>query len=201
MFGVKADSGKLIHVAAGALVDAEGRILIAKRPESAHQGGLWEFPGGKLEPGEMPTEGLARELFEELGVQIRAWRPLIRIRHDYGDRHVLLDVYRVNDYDGTPAGLEGQPLAWVAPDAMDPVLFPAANHPIISALRLPNLYLISGDDPAHPDAFIARLARALAGGVRLVQLRAHSLDDRDFASLVRARASFTDKMLVDIADL
>ena len=184
--GATADvNNGLIHVAAGALSDAQGRILIAKRPERVHQGGLWEFPGGKLEPGETPSEGLARELFEELGVRIRSWRPLIRIHHDYGDRHVLLDVYRVDDYQGKPIGREGQPLAWVAPDAMDPVLFPAADRPIITALRLPNFYLISGADPACPDDFIRRLGKALAAGIKLFQLRAHGLSDADYASLVR----------------
>jgi 8-oxo-dGTP diphosphatase len=178
-------SKALIHVAAGALADAQGRILIAKRRERVHQGGLWEFPGGKLERGETPAEGLARELFEELGVRIRSWRPLIRIHHDYGDRLVLLDVYRVDDYEGKPIGREGQPLAWVAPDAMDPVLFPAADRPIITALRLPNFYLISGADPARPDTFIRRLRKALASGIKLMQLRAHGLSDADYASLAR----------------
>lgn len=175
----------LIHVAAGALADAQGRILIAKRPDRAHQGGLWEFPGGKLEPGETPAEALARELFEELGVEIRSWRPLIRIPHDYGDRRVLLDVYRVDIFEGESIGREGQPLAWVAPDAMDPVLFPAADRPIITALRLPEFYLISGADAACPDDFIRRLSKALAAGIRLVQLRAKGLCDADYTSLVR----------------
>lgn len=179
------EGSDLIHVVAGALVDGVGRILIAKRPDRAHQGGLWEFPGGKVEPGESPAEGLARELSEELGIQLRAWRRLIRIRHDYGDRRVLLDAYRIDDYDGIPRGREAQPLAWVEPEVMDPARFPAADRAIIYALRLPTLYLITGDDPGCMETFLARLRRALVDGARLIQLRAHALTDSEYADLAR----------------
>ncbi len=174
-----------IHVAAAALHDPQGRVLIAKRPERVHQGGRWEFPGGKLEPGETPAVALARELKEELGIRVLSSRPLIRVRHDYGDRHVLLDVHRVTGYAGDPHGREGQPIAWVHPDAMDPATFPAADRPIISALRLPECYLITGEDPRAPDRFMDRLDRTLARGIRLVQLRAHNLGDDDYAGLAQ----------------
>lgn len=178
----------LIHVAAGALCDPTGRVLIARRAPKGHQGGLWEFPGGKLEPDETPTVGLARELLEELGIGVTASRPLIQVRHDYGDRHILLDVHLVTGWEGTPEGREGQPLAWVHPDAMNPAGFPAADHPVILALRLPPTLLITGPDPRHPADFLARLDLALAAGPRLVQLRAHELDDDAYAGLARAVA-------------
>ncbi len=171
---------------AGAIADADGRILVARRPDHVHQGGLWEFPGGKLEPGETPEQGLARELDEELGLTVQASRPLIRVHHDYGDRHILLDVRRVDSYRGEPRGLDGQPLAWLHPDAMDPAGFPAADRPIINALRLPALLLITGANPERPEAFLARLDQALGRGIRLVQLRAHGLDDRAYAALAQA---------------
>lgn len=174
-----------IHVAAGALQDAQGRILITKRPDQAHQGGLWEFPGGKLESGETPVGALARELDEELGIRVLSSRPLIRVHHDYGDRDILLDVHLVRAYAGAPHGREGQPIAWAHPDAMDPGTFPAADRPIISALRLPDLCLITGEDPRNPSPFMARLSCALAQGVRLVQLRAHGLSDADYAGLAK----------------
>jgi 8-oxo-dGTP diphosphatase len=177
---------KQIHVAAGAIEDAAGRILITRRPDHAHQGGLWEFPGGKLDTGETVAEGLARELEEELGIRVQAARPLIRVHHDYGDRHVLLDVHRVTAFGGDPHGREGQPLAWVHPDDMDPASFPAADRPIITALRLPPLYLITGEDPRVPGNFLARLELSLAAGVRLVQLRAHGLAAGAYADLARA---------------
>lgn len=167
---------KAIHVMAGAIGDAEGRILVTRRPAHAHQGGLWEFPGGKLEPGETPEQGLTRELDEELGIRVHACEPLIRIRHDYGDRLVLLDVRRVTGYSGNPRGREGQPLRWLHPQDMDAGSFPAADRPIITALRLPRLFLITGPDPKDPAGFLSRLSMALAGGIRLVQLRAHRLD-------------------------
>lgn len=174
-----------IHVVAAALADPQGRVLIAKRPERVHQGGRWEFPGGKLEPGETPAVALARELNEELGIRILSSRPLIRVHYDYGDRHVLLDVHRVTGYAGDPHGREGQPIAWIHPDAMDPAAFPAADRPIISALRLPECYLITGEDPHTPDRFMDRLDRVLARGVRLVQLRAHDLSDDDYVGLAQ----------------
>jgi 8-oxo-dGTP diphosphatase len=178
-------SSDQIHVMVGAISDPMGRVLITKRPDHVHQGGLWEFPGGKLEPGESPERGLMRELEEELGIKVHDSRPLIRIRHHYGDRHVLLDVRRVVSYAGIPAGLEGQPLAWQRPETMDPACFPAADRPIITALRLPACMLITGLDPLDPEVFLARLARAVARGVRLVQLRAHGLNQEAYRDLAR----------------
>jgi 8-oxo-dGTP diphosphatase len=175
-----------IHVAAGAVGDPQGRILITRRPDAVHQGGLWEFPGGKLEPGETPVEGLARELREELGIRVLSSRPLIRVHHDYGDRRILLDVHRVTAFDGDPSGREGQPMAWVRPDVMDPVTFPAADRPVITALRLPELYLITGEDPSEPDRFLDRLSHALSGGIRLVQLRAHARRNAEYADLAES---------------
>jgi len=172
-----------IHVAAGVIEDGLGRILVAKRLDHVHQGGLWEFPGGKLEPGERLDAGLARELEEELGIRIRSARPLIRIHHDYGDRHVLLDVHRVTVFDGEPHGREGQPLEWIHPWDMRPEDFPAADRPIIVALRLPSLYLITGEDPCDADVFLGLLSTSLNRGVELVQLRAHALADIDYARL------------------
>jgi 8-oxo-dGTP diphosphatase len=175
-----------IHVAAGALRDAQGRVLVTQRPDDVHQGGLWEFPGGKLEPGEAVRAALSRELREELGIEVLAARPLIRVHHDYGDRHVLLDVFLVSEYAGIPRGLEEQPLDWVAPDAMDARHFPAADRPIIDALRLPTRYLITGTEPRDQTDFLQRLAAGLADGIELVQLRRHDLDDVAYTRLARA---------------
>ena len=125
-----------VHVVAGAIADAQGRVLVSRRPEGVHQGGLWEFPGGKLEPGETPQRGLERELAEELGIQVLESRPLLQVHHDYGDRRVLLDVHRVTSFAGAPVGREGQPLAWRHLEDLDPRDFPAADGPIITALRL-----------------------------------------------------------------
>lgn len=127
-------STQLVHVAVGVIVGGLG-ILIARRPESAHQGGLWEFPGGKVEVGEPVQEALARELDEELGITVTGPQPLIEIKHDYGDKQVLLDVWWVTAFSGEPRGKEGQPIAWVKPEKLSDYAFPAANQPIITAIH------------------------------------------------------------------
>ncbi len=124
-----------VHVAVGVIVDASNNILISRRAEDSHQGGLWEFPGGKVEPGESLEAALARELREELGIAIESISPLLQVRHDYGDKQVLLDTHVVRNFSGEARGLEGQPLAWVGPEALDDYRFPAANVPIVEAVR------------------------------------------------------------------
>ncbi len=176
-----------IEVAAGILQDEAGRVLISRRPAHAHQGGRWEFPGGKLRSGETPEQGLRRELWEELGVRVQAQEPLIAIPHDYEDRRIRLRVFRVQQFTGTPRGREGQALRWAALETLHPADFPAADRPVLCALQLPRCYLITGEDPRQPEAFLGRLQTCLAQGLRLVQLRAHRLSDGDYAQLA-ARA-------------
>ncbi len=170
---------KRVHVAAAVIRGADGRVLIAKRPLDKHQGGLWEFPGGKVEPGETVEVALARELLEELGIVVMHARPLIQVRHDYPDKHVLLDVWEVSAFSGEPHGAEGQPLAWVASEQLPDHAFPAANRPIIAAARLPDRYLITPDG-VSPQQLLGGLACALDAGIRLVQLRAPSLSVADY---------------------
>lgn len=165
----------LIHVAAAAII-ADGKVLIAKRPDHLHQGGLWEFPGGKLEQGETVTQALVRELKEELGITIKPERPLIRVAHDYGDKKVLLDVWRVSWFEGEPRGCEGQALAWVSVAELKQKQFPAANQAVITALNLPEYYLITpAPDFEHWNEFTITFENALKSGVRLVQFRAKDL--------------------------
>ena len=124
-----------MHVAVGIVAGADGAVLITRRPDHVHQGGLWEFPGGKVERGESVIDALGRELREELGITVRVAEPLLQTGHAYPDRRVLLDVWRVTDFQGEPQGREGQPLAWVSPGEMEHFAFPAADAPIIAALR------------------------------------------------------------------
>lgn len=161
---------KLVHVAVGVIVNADGKILIAKRPLSAHQGGLWEFPGGKVDAGERIEQALVRELREELAIDVLSSQPLIQIRHHYPDKSVLLDVHKITQFLGTPIGNEGQPIQWVDAKDLNNFEFPAANRPIISAINLPEKYVVTGNYFDDLD-FIARLNRALAAGLRIVQLR------------------------------
>ncbi|CBV41857.1 Nudix family hydrolase [Halomonas elongata] len=167
-----------VHVAAAAIISADSReVLLARRPSNVDQGGLWEFPGGKLAPYETGLEALKRELHEELGVEIRRAQPLIRIHHEYADKHVLLDVWQVHDFAGEPFGREGQAVRWVPMEELHSYPFPAANLPILRAVMLPTEYLISAEEDDE-DVFLERLERAMReDGVRLVQLRAKTLDE------------------------
>lgn len=173
---------KRLHVAAAVIRGADGRVLIARRPEHKHQGGLWEFPGGKVEAGEAVEAALARELHEELGIDIAASRPLIQVRHDYPDLAVLLDVHEVSAFTGEPHGREGQPLAWVAPRELPHYEFPEANRPIVAAARLPAQYLITPDN-LEPGELLRGVRQALAGGIRLLQLRAPNMYSPEYRDL------------------
>jgi 8-oxo-dGTP diphosphatase len=183
-----------LHVAVAAIINPQRQVLLSLRPDHLHQGGLWEFPGGKLEPGESVRQALQREIVEELGLRIDAARPLIRVRHRYADRQVLLDVWRVDEFSGRAQGCEGQRIEWVPVEALAERSFPAANGPIIRALQLPSAYLITPDPDHYSDpgpgreheSFLQRLQVALAAGVELVQLRAPRLDPPAYAALARS---------------
>jgi mutator protein MutT len=125
------------HVVAAAVTQASGRVLIAQRPPGRHLAGGWEFPGGKLDPGEDRRAGLARELREELGITISTPRPLIRVRHTYDYGGVLIDMWVVRHYSGELSGLDGQALRWVSQEELESVELLPADGPIAAALRLP----------------------------------------------------------------
>ena len=178
---------KVIHVAAGVIVNERGEVLVAKRPDHTHQGGLWEFPGGKLESGEAPREALIRELREELAIRVEHCRPLICIRHDYTDKAVLLDVWKVTAFSGEPRGNEGQPVQWVAPARLADLAFPAANVPIVAAARLPHSMAITGV-AASVEAYVEKAGRAIDRGASLIQVRAHQLAEADYLETANAVA-------------
>ena len=172
-----------VHVAAAAMISADQKhVLIARRPSNVDHGGLWEFPGGKLAPYETGLEGLKRELHEELGVEIVRAQPLIRVHHEYPDKHILLDVWQVHEFAGEPFGREGQAVRWVPMNELVNYPFPAANLPILRAVMLPTEYLITGEEP-DDERFASLLERALReDSIRLVQLRAKSLDDAAYVA-------------------
>lgn len=176
-----------IRVAAAVIRDAAGRVLLAQRPDGKHMAGYWEFPGGKLEPDESLDEGLSRELREELGIDAGQSVPVIEIGHDYPDRRVRLLVREIEAYSGTPEGLEGQPLAWVAPDEMDARTLLPADKPAVRALRLPHACLVTPDPEttAGFDAFLEHLETACRAGYALIQLRAPSLGEGEYRTLAR----------------
>ena len=178
-------AGRFIHVAVG-VIRRYGQVLIARRPDHVHQGGLLEFPGGKVEPGETVQAALVRELEEETGLRISAsdLTPLIGIRHDYGDKCVFLDVWEAVSIDGEPEGKEGQQIEWRDPRDLADQDFPAANRPIIRALRLPRRYAITGR-ASGPGDYLQKLKLSLPGsGLRLCLLRAPELDEQQYLELV-----------------
>lgn len=163
----------VMHVMAGVMFDTEGRVLLAQRPPGKHLAGLWEFPGGKLDPGEEPLAGLARELHEELGITLQRAEPLIRVPCHYADRELLLDTWRVEQWKDTPQSREGQALQWLQPAHVDPAILTLADRAILQALRLPARYPITPGDvsPDQRGPWFARIGRAIERGEPMLQLR------------------------------
>jgi 8-oxo-dGTP diphosphatase len=127
---------RLLLVVAVALVDGDSRILMAQRPEGKQLAGLWEFPGGKLEPGERPEETLIRELHEELGITVKeaCLAPLTFASHAYESFHLLMPLYICRRWEGTPASREGQALRWIRPGKLRELPMPPADEPLIPPL-------------------------------------------------------------------
>jgi 8-oxo-dGTP diphosphatase len=162
----------VVEVVAGAITDARGRILLARRTAGRDLAGLWEFPGGKREPGESPEAALVRELREELGIAVDIGAPLIAVPQQYPHKRLRLDVRRISAWQGTPRGLDGQALAWVPPPKLASYAMPPADRPVVAALLQPDRYLVT-PAPGHDDpaAWLQALELALAQGARRVQLR------------------------------
>ncbi|OYD25520.1 8-oxo-dGTP diphosphatase MutT [Oceanimonas baumannii] len=129
------DTKKAVLVAVGVIENAAGDIFVCRRGESQHQAFKWEFPGGKVEDGETVPQALARELEEEIGIQVSDCAPFMRIEHDYGDKQVTLDIRKVTAFTGEPHGREGQPSRWVPVSELSGYDFPAANSPIVAKLQ------------------------------------------------------------------
>ncbi|MCU7937750.1 MAG: Nudix family hydrolase [gamma proteobacterium symbiont of Bathyaustriella thionipta] len=178
----------IVHVAVAVIVK-DNRVLISKRATNVHQGGLWEFPGGKVERGETIVQALSREIKEELGIQIVHTRPLIKLIHHYPDKSVLLETQIISEFEGkqystaenlVQKGLEGQIVKWVKLDELTHYQFPQANKAIIKALCLPDAYLIS-PDPLSEEAdkqAIKQFLQAFAEHCnfqQVIQLRIKSL--------------------------
>ena len=170
-----------LHVAVG-VVCRKNYILISKRAENRHQGNLWEFPGGKVESNETTFQALFRELHEELGITIEQAQPLISIPFSYPTKNkqqaavnVLLDVWKVSSFSGRPYGKENQPIKWVDRNQLATISFPQANQNIITALALPDSYIITPDNNISSEktkqTYINRFKQLCTQGYSLIQLR------------------------------
>lgn len=175
-------------VVAGAVLNADKErpaVLLAKRHASAHQGGKWEFPGGKMMAGEDAAQALVRELEEEIGIRAKTWRRLIRFPYAYPEFEMDFEVFRVETWDGPASGREGQEIRWVPLTELNQWTTPPASRPVIRALQLPSQYAISADPEGGVEHWRSDLAATLERGVGLIQLRAHSLSGPMFEQLAQ----------------
>jgi len=176
----------VLEVAAAVILRADGSFLIARRPPGKVYAGYWEFPGGKIEPGEPASGALARELLEELGINVVRAYPWITRVHAYSHATVQLNFFRVLEWSGVPHPREGQTIAWQRPDT--PVAQPMlpANAPVLASLALPNEYAISTSETLGAEAMLKRLERRLAQGLTLIQIRDKTMDPDERAEFARA---------------
>lgn len=172
---------KVIHVAAAIIQKPCGEVLIARRPDHAHQGGKWEFPGGKREIGETIEAALIRELQEELGITPTQFSLFKTIQYDCPEKTVLLDFWRVTDFEGQANGREGQEISWVDCNALNKYEFPPANQAIVGLLNLPSLCFIT-PEVTDSDELISILERVLSSQNQpmIVQLRQKKWSDDDW---------------------
>ncbi len=185
-------SSSIVHVAVAIITNQYNEVLVSLRAKEAHQGGLWEFPGGKLEQGESVFDALKREIFEELNISINKAFAFKKIQYNYVDKNVLLDIWRVESFSGEPVGAEGQQVKWLAINDLKVDEFPAANRAIIQALKLPESYMITGSFESHSD-FEFKLENSLKKGIKLVQLRCKKTSDKEYKQLAEISASLCNK--------
>ena len=165
---------RIVPVAAAVLLRNDGKVLLAQRLEGTPYPGYWEFPGGKLEPGESAVAALIRELQEELGIEVARAAPWITQRYEYPHAHVELNFFRVFEWHGEPHGRDGQAVVWQIPGAFDVAPLLPANTAVLRALALPSVYAISVAEDLGEEIFLRRARSALDGGLRLIQLREKS---------------------------
>ena len=182
-----------VEVAAAVLVRPNGEFLLAQRPSRTVYAGYWEFPGGKIESGETPDQGLRRELHEELGIDVEQAYPWMMQTFTYPHATVRLHFFRVTTWRGEPHGREGQHLAWQQPGAIEVEPLLPANTPVLRALTLPHEYAVSNAVAVGAEVFLRALQQRLATGLRLVQLREPALDTPKLESLAARALALTRK--------
>jgi len=171
----------LLHVAVGVLINSDNEVLVARRPDHLHQGGLLEFPGGKLEANEDRFSGLQREFAEELDLTVESAFPLKQIVHHYDEISVLLDVWTITKYSGVAQGLEGQPIYWLPLAELSASDFPAANAPIVDLLKLPRRLVITPELLSFTELEVC-LDTLLTQRVEIIYLRQNSADEHRYTA-------------------
>jgi 8-oxo-dGTP diphosphatase len=173
------------EVVAGVLTRPDGCFLLAQRPPGKPYAGYWEFPGGKVAPGEKPDTAIRRELHEELGIKIEQAYPWIVRSFNYSHANVRLNFYRITKWRGKPSAQEGQQLAWQTAMGITVTPMLPANGAVLRALTLPAVYGITHASGWGPTAFLKRLALALDAGLKMVQVREKQLSDEDRLSFAK----------------
>lgn len=176
-------SAVAVNVAVAVLIRPDDSILLGQRPTTKVYGGYWEFPGGKIEPGESAREALVRELREELDIEVETAYPWLAQLFTYPHATVRLHFFRVTAWRGEPRALEHRALAWQLPRHLNLEPMLPANTPVLRALELPAEYAISDASRLGDAVFLARLEARLKNGLRLMQLREKSMDERRLACL------------------
>jgi len=175
------------HVVAGVLTDTRERILLARRLEGREFAGLWEFPGGKVEPGETPEAALIRELREELGIEAEIGEPVICVPHATPRKHLQLDVRRIQRWRGIPTGREGQALAWVQPEKLSRYDMPPADRPVVAALMQPDRSFITPTPGADDASWLAQVETAVTTHrVKRMQVRMPGIEPSRQRALLAA---------------
>lgn len=191
----------IVRVAAAVILRTDGKVLLAQRPTGKAYAGYWEFPGGKLEAGETPAHALSRELHEELGITVHTASPWLVQEFVYPHAHVELAFFRVFAFGGELVSRDGQAFAWQDPQAIDVAPLLPANTRVLAALALPTVYAITCADDVGDATFVERAHRALAGGVRLIQVRepGHDRPSRDMLvrQLIALAAGRNARILVN----
>ncbi len=193
-----------VEVVAAVIERPDGSFLLAQRPAGKVYAGYWEFPGGKIEPGETPFEALRRELHEELGIEAQIAYPWLCFVYSYPHATVRLNFLRVSHWHGEPAGRERQAFSWQRPEALTVGPMLPANAPVLKSLRLPFVYAITNASELGVERSLQRLETGLAAGMRLVQVREKQMratELESFAGEVVARVrAVGGKVLVNGGD-
>jgi len=183
---------ELVKVAVAVITNHKNEVLLSLRADDAHQGGLWEFPGGKVENNETVLAALKREILEELNIEIINASMFKSIQYQYPDKSVLLEILVVDSFNGDPEGAEGQQIKWQKIDKLKTSDFPLANRSIIHALQLSEKYMITGAFEDEHE-FSHKLETSLKNGIRLVQLRCKNKSLSEYEQLVKIASSLCKK--------
>ncbi len=190
----------VLAVAVGVISNTQQEFLLAQRPTAGSYPGYWEFPGGKVEAKEISRQALTRELREELGIEVQRAVPLIRVQHVYDQYQVLLDVWRVIEYQGTAYGREGQRVAWVSADQLSEYPLLPANKSIVTAIKLPQQYVFTPVEVSEEKLYCF-VQQTLQAGYRLLRFRAHGWNKTQYVRMIPSIAAlcaqYTAQLLVD----